>query len=324
INKSQFVFLFYKMTFIENSIYFLIIFLNIFSQIIFCSNEELNQKEVLSEITPSRMIGGYRLNELLRTVTSYDGKLAYTKYLVSLRKEEDDTSFGYNHICGGAILNEYLILTAAHCLVQNDGKIPVSSLRVVAKTPLRLQSNLDTQILKVKKAVMHSKFSSSSTHNDIALLKLSNPIELDNKWAAAISLPEKRIDDKSVCIVLGWGKLYLHGPLANQVLYLNVTLLSKNLCKQLIHNFGDAKLCAFGTYDSNPCSGDSGGPLICDGVLAGIVSYGNQLCIGMPTVYTEVYRYKNWIEINGASILDFNSENMPFKIVLLLIIMIII
>lgn len=92
---------------------------------------------------------------------------------------------------------------------RNEEKLPVSSLRVVAKTPLRLQSNFDTQILKVKRAIVHSKFSFANTHHDIALLKLRQPIELDNKWAAAITLPEKRINDTTLCVVLGWGKLYL-------------------------------------------------------------------------------------------------------------------
>ena len=92
---------------------------------------------------------------------------------------------------------------------RNEGKLPASRLRVVAKTPLRLETNLDTQILRVQRAIIHSKFSYTNTHYDIALLKLRQPIELDNKWAAAITLPEKRINDTTLCIVLGWGKLYL-------------------------------------------------------------------------------------------------------------------
>lgn len=77
------------------------------------------------------------------------------------------------------------------------------------KTPLRLRSSLDTQILEVRKIVVHEKFTLASMHYDIALLKLRQSISLNNKWAAAITLPQTRINDSSLCTVLGWGRLYL-------------------------------------------------------------------------------------------------------------------
>ena len=83
-----------------------------------------------------------------------------------------------------------------------------SSINVVAKTPSRLQRSLETQVLKVQEIVVHENFTWIKNSNDIALLKLRKPIILDNKWAAAITLPAGSINESALCTVLGWGKLY--------------------------------------------------------------------------------------------------------------------
>ena len=43
------------------------------------------------------------------------------------------------------------------------------------------------------------------------------------------------------------------------------------------------------------CTGDSGGPLICNGQAVGIVSYGDTQCGFYPAVYTRLKPYENWI-----------------------------
>ncbi|KAK7805532.1 hypothetical protein U0070_023135 [Myodes glareolus] len=47
------------------------------------------------------------------------------------------------------------------------------------------------------------------------------------------------------------------------------------------------------------CMGDSGGPLICDGVLQGTTSWGGNPCAWprRPSMFTELKLYKKWIEV---------------------------
>ncbi len=51
------------------------------------------------------------------------------------------------------------------------------------------------------------------------------------------------------------------------------------------------------------CWKDSGGGLVCDGILTGIVSFGEECAMrGYPGVYTEVSYYADWVADNGASV----------------------
>ncbi|KAM7350412.1 trypsin I-P1-like [Cochliomyia hominivorax] len=176
-----------------------------------------------------------------------------------------------------------------------------SGIRVVARTPVRLRKTPYTQILRVKKIIVHEFYQIDAFNFDIALLRLRDHIKFDKYCASAIDVPQYRINNNnsfSLCSVLGWGKLFMHGPLANEILQLNVMLHSKDFCSIILSDVGKSKICASDLmdYEKNPCSGDSGGPLICDGHLTGLVSFGVYCGHGLPTVYTEVYEYKTWIE----------------------------
>lgn len=52
------------------------------------------------------------------------------------------------------------------------------------------------------------------------------------------------------------------------------------------------------------CSGDSGGPLICNNEVVGIVSYSGEVCSNEKVLshYTNVYEYRQWIFINEGNI----------------------
>lgn len=55
------------------------------------------------------------------------------------------------------------------------------------------------------------------------------------------------------------------------------------------------------------CAGDSGGPVICDGLLTGIVSFGNECALqNFPGIYTDVEFQKSWIFANHGNNLKIN------------------
>lgn len=57
-----------------------------------------------------------------------------------------------------------------------------------------------------------------------------------------------------------------------------------------------------GKWDVDACRGDSGGPLICDGEVVAIVSWGSHCGEkGKPTIFTSVYHHRDWIKIASGS-----------------------
>ncbi|XP_060031233.1 kallikrein-13 isoform X2 [Erinaceus europaeus] len=79
----------------------------------------------------------------------------------------------------------------------------------------------------------------------------------------------------------------------------NIQLRSDEECHQVYPGKITPNMLCAGTDEGgkDSCEGDSGGPLICNGTLHGIISWGDFPC-GQPSrpgVYTRVSRYVQWI-----------------------------
>lgn len=111
---------------------------------------------------------------------------------------------------------------------------------------------------------------------------------------------EPQFDGDVICQVYGWGALspesFIGSP---HLMTTNVTLHTHKKCKSLWPKyFKPGMLCAGNvTGQEDTCKGDSGGPLICNGILTGIVAFGDDSGCGsgIPGIYTDVFYFKNWI-----------------------------
>lgn len=149
--------------------------------------------------------------------------------------------------------------------------------------------------------------------HDIALLKLQKHLDF-TQAVQPIKISENK-DFKGFATLSGWGVTsnFQHNPLPNQLQTTNVSLLNYEDCKQHLEKLtGNAKplissnICSGETSKhsySSACSGDSGGPLIQNGELIGIVSWGLTPCgvDGAPVIYVKLYDY-----------LDFINEHLQF------------
>uniref|UniRef100_A0A1A9X131 Peptidase S1 domain-containing protein n=1 Tax=Glossina brevipalpis TaxID=37001 RepID=A0A1A9X131_9MUSC len=230
----------------------------------------------------------------------------YTKHVVSIRNTKIQHTFGENHVCGGSILAPGLILTAAYCLfIPGHGPMDPADIEVVAGTPNRLRRVQTTQSIKADELILHPRY--ASEHCDIALIKLTNDLKLDNYSASAIALPKHSPLEGEQCFLLGWGHFYENGPMADEILYSVIGVLTYETCKKKLL-ITEGNICAFDYSHvlKGACKGDSGGPLICHGAVSGIVESKMDCDFGVPNVLTNVYYFLEWIEANGGKMIYFH------------------
>ena len=217
-----------------------------------------------------------------------------------------------------------MILTAAHCVSNLAVAEPPSSVKVGHSN----QFSPEIQEVSIELVKSHEEFGRDSKFkyliNDVALLKLSEPLTFDEK-VAPLCLPSKDTEIKEKLSLAGWGfaKLASRFVLPEILQYLdNLEYVPSDVCneeyrKQKKPDFKlkDQHVCASGEKGlTDGCTGDSGGSLfqaINDGEedmryeTIGIVSTGAKSCISqVPAVYAKVSKFVSWIE-------DFVYENRP-------------
>ncbi|XP_011873943.1 PREDICTED: chymotrypsin-1-like [Vollenhovia emeryi] len=215
-----------------------------------------------------------------------DAPVGKFPYQVSLRKNG-------RHSCGGSIINEHTILTAAHCIISYEGNPgALKSLTIHAGTNLLSETGT---IYTAKKAIVHN-FNAVRLVNDIGLLILSTPIKY-TKYIQPITLATTDVAPAgSACTLSGWGRTSFGGIVPNNLQEIELSVYSQAKCKQTHWNVQSSHICTLTKVGEGACHGDSGGPLVAKGVQIGIVSFGRPCALGAPDVFTRVSAFEDWIQ----------------------------
>lgn len=216
-------------------------------------------------------------------VNGSDAALGTFPYQASVYK-------GMPFICGGSIISEKHVLTAAHCVsCGRSFEVGVGSVHLAQQ-----------QKHPVEKKIVHPKYDPELFLCDIGILVLKSPLVFSNS-IKAIALPKDndKVRDSTMMVASGWGRTRS----VTSLKFVYVPIVDHKKC---VDNYKDADMlvteqdiCAgyLGTGGKDTCQGDSGGPLVASDKLYGVTSRG----IGCasptyPGVYASVTYFRKWIK----------------------------
>ncbi|XP_030371238.1 venom protease [Scaptodrosophila lebanonensis] len=206
--------------------------------------------------------------------------------------------------CGGVLITDRHVLTAAHCL--HNLKKDQMFVRL-GEYNTHQSNETRARDFRVGNMATHVDYNPLTYEHDIALIRLERAT-LFNTYIWPVCMPPLNEDwTGRGAIVTGWGTKTFGGPHSNVLMEVNLPVWKQMDCKNaMVERIPDTVICAGqpeGGQDS--CQGDSGGPLLVQlpnlrWVTIGIVSWGVRCGEPRrPGMYTRVDRYLEWIISNA-------------------------
>ncbi|KAK4885517.1 hypothetical protein RN001_001788 [Aquatica leii] len=214
--------------------------------------------------------------------------------------------------CSGSLISSRVVLTAAHCAVTKSENYKLYGVRVGEwSTSSSLDCGeefcaLPVQDITVSHVILHPGYEQQNFKDNVALLVLNDRVNY-TVTAQPICLPQQWSIISNYGVLVGWGKLagqFETSPL-QQTLQLPIVAL-----QQCLNIYGsripisENHLCVGGVAGRDACDGFGGSPLIEQQngkhFIIGLLSFGSDRCgaAGIPSVYTNVKKYTNWINEN--------------------------
>ncbi|CAF4787220.1 unnamed protein product [Pieris macdunnoughi] len=201
--------------------------------------------------------------------------------------------FGGAYVCGSSILNQKILLTAAHCF-ESCSASNVNAFVGNAHKSRGLK-------YRVSSFKIHENYDEDEIKNDIGLAVLERPLALgDNVKRVAIL---KSPPNKKLAIVAGWGLIDEEDGVRSSWLHSsNQKVWTLSECRRVLPGIPTGSLCAGDTTETSYASeGDSGSALIInDYIQVGLVSFKRPDTTRGLVVYSNVSYFYNWIKLEQA------------------------
>jgi len=217
---------------------------------------------------------------------------------------QSSTSLRNTPWCGGSLVAEQWVLSAAHCASTPNFYV------VAGQYDVRTVSGKE-QVKQAVEVIRHPDYNSNTQSHDFVMVKVDSPFTFSD-CVGSVCLPSSAVAAGTSCWITGWGTLSSGGSQPKIMQEGQVSIISNSDCvndySYTSSDIDSSMLCAQGKSGGkivDACQGDSGGPLVCASgstyTLYGATSWGYG-CAGAkyPGIWSKISTVTDWVN----SVLD--------------------
>jgi secreted trypsin-like serine protease len=265
------------------------------------------RKIILTVILTSISVFSIRAQDIQAITNGFPIEIQNVPYQVSIQNKSNG-----NHFCGGSIINNKYVLTAAHCV---DG---TNASDITLNVGFSLQNNPgnNLQSYNARRIVIHPNYNNGTNDFDIAVIEIDGAFSFNGSVQPVELISPQSLVSETIgnqVRVSGWGwTVPNQSGVANQLQAVDIPIISNQQAdNQLdISSPNHPELTqrmlstgAVGMDRQGACHGDSGGPLVFrqngqNDTQMGVVSWGVPRCVGnenSPSIYARLSQFINWI-----------------------------